>query len=80
VPPPALAFLQTVPIWINASFHYGPHAFHELASLPASKLLALTNGGGACYHPSEHWLLANGNLPSKAGCIEIYSSDHFVDW
>jgi len=24
------------------------------------------------FHPNKNWLEENGNLPEKAGCIEIY--------
>ena len=32
------------------------------------------------YHASEGWLVANGNLPEKAKCIEILDIKKYVDW
>ena len=36
--------------------------------------------GGAVYHISERWLEENGNLPEKAGCIDLMDVEKYVDW
>ena len=35
---------------------------------------------GACFHPNAGWLEENGNMPCKAGGIEIYSVGDYLDW
>ena len=35
---------------------------------------------GAHAHYSREWLEENGNLPEKAGSVEIYSIKDFVAW
>lgn len=39
-----------------------------------------TTTGGAQYHPSEQWLIANGYIPEKAMCIEISNITNFINW
>ena len=35
---------------------------------------------GAVSHYSEAWLTQNGNIAEKAGNIEVYSDDDYVNW
>ena len=39
-----------------------------------------TTSGGAQYHPSQAWLIANGYAPEKAKAVEISNATNFFNW
>eukprot|EP00929_Paragymnodinium_shiwhaense_P063298 TRINITY_DN31632_c0_g1_i2.p1 TRINITY_DN31632_c0_g1~~TRINITY_DN31632_c0_g1_i2.p1 ORF type:complete len:343 (+),score=44.95 TRINITY_DN31632_c0_g1_i2:275-1303(+) len=66
LPPAATELLRRKSaVWINNSFQYG----HE--AQPAR---------GMCTHWSAGWLVPNGNMAEKEGCIECYAAQDWINW
>lgn len=53
-------------IYLNKTFQSGP-------KIRPSRIK------GACYHPDKEWLVNHGFKPEKAGCIEIYDIDNYME-
>lgn len=68
LPPAALATVLTVHFYVNAETVYGAEG------------AAPVHGRGMCFHMSPEWLSSNGNNPDKAGAIEIYRAEDYLDW
>jgi len=56
---------QKTAVWVNNTFKYG----HE--ERPSR---------GMCCHWSAEWLVPNGNIAEKEGCVECYAAQDWIDW